>query len=146
MLGKMLGDAVGPRARCRAAQRHFARWSQKGNLAKTKLAGHVRHQEVFEFLKRAKPFEKFHIIFADPPYGKAKPDEHFIERLLADEMLPQLLESGGIFVLEKRPSENVPPMDLWKVIRQKTYGATEVLFLSAIHDPQGVYRPQSAIL
>jgi len=27
-------------------------------------------------------------------------------------------------------------MKLWRVIRQKTYGATEVLFLSAIRNPQ----------
>jgi 16S rRNA G966 N2-methylase RsmD len=46
--------------------------------------------------------------------------------------LPWLLERDGIFVLEKRPSEEVQSTKLWQVTRQKTYGSTEVLFLSPI--------------
>jgi 16S rRNA G966 N2-methylase RsmD len=44
--------------------------------------------------------------------------------------LPQLLEPNGIFVLEKRPSEAVSELKLWRVIRQKTYGTAEILFMS----------------
>ena len=106
------------------------------NLAKTKLDGHVRHQEVFEFLRRSNFAEKFGIIFADPPYEQTKSGEHFTEKLLANEALPQLLERDGIFVLEKRPDEALPETPFWKTIRQKKYGATEVLFLSALHTPQ----------
>lgn len=102
------------------------------NLAKTKLAGRVRQQEVFHFLKNAGAIgERFQIIFADPPYDKMKSGEGFTDKLLSDEALPRLLESDGVFVLEKRPSENIPDTKLWRVDRQKTYGATEVLFLSA---------------
>src|ERR1700730_2038320 len=101
------------------------------NLSKTQLAGRVRQQDVFGFLKNAGPAaEKFHIVFADPPYDKMKSSERFTEKLLANETLPRLLEPGGMVVLEKRPSEEVPPTKLWQVSRQKTYGATEVLFLS----------------
>ena len=98
------------------------------NLAKTKLNGRVRQQEVFEFLKRA-PGERFEIIFADPPYEKTKSGERFTEKLLSNEALPQLLQPAGIFVLEKRPAEKLPEAKQWNVIRSKTYGATEVLFL-----------------
>ena len=101
------------------------------NLAKTKLNGRVRRQEVFEFLKRA-PGERFKIIFADPPYENTKSGERFTEKLLANDALPRLLETNGIFVLEKKPAEHLPETNLWKVARAKTYGATEVLFLSAI--------------
>jgi len=31
--------------------------------------------------------------------------------------------------LEKSPGERLPEMELWNVVRAKTYGATEVLFL-----------------
>jgi 16S rRNA G966 N2-methylase RsmD len=48
----------------------------------------------------------------------------------------QLLDPSGIFVLENRPDEVLPEMKLWRVIRQKTYGATEVIFLSTIRNPQ----------
>ena len=99
------------------------------NLAKTNLRGRVRQQEVFEFLRRSSLTEKFRIIFADPPYEKTKAGEHFTEKLLANAALAQLLEPGGVFVLEKRPAERIPEPELWNVIRGKTYGATEVLFL-----------------
>src|SRR3954451_25050254 len=43
------------------------------NLAKTQLAGRVRQQDVFGFLKNARATaEKFQIVFADPPYDKMK--------------------------------------------------------------------------
>ena len=99
------------------------------NLAKTNLRGHVRQQDVFEFLRRSSFAEKFRIIFADPPYEKTKSGERFTEKLLANAALAQLLEPGGVFVLEKRPAERIPETELWNVIRAKTYGATEVLFL-----------------
>ena len=99
------------------------------NLAKTNLRGLVRQQDVFEFLRRSSFAEKFRIIFADPPYEKTKAGEHFTEKLLANAALARLLEPGGVFVLEKRPAERIPEPELWNVIRGKTYGATEVLFL-----------------
>ena len=99
------------------------------NLAKTNLRGRVRQQDVFEFLRRSSFAEKFRIIFADPPYEKTKSGERFTEKLLANAALAQLLEPGGVFVLEKRPAERIPETELWNVIRAKTYGATEVLFL-----------------
>ena len=100
------------------------------NLAKTKLEGRVRHQDVFDFLRQRWNAEKFQIVFADPPYEKTKRGESAAEKLLNNETLPQFLEPGGIIVLEKRPAERLAEMKLWKTIRQKTYGATEVLFLS----------------
>jgi 16S rRNA (guanine966-N2)-methyltransferase len=105
------------------------------NLAKTGLAGRVRQQDVFSFLKNsAAGGEKFRIVFADPPYDKMKSGERFTEKLLVNETLPRLLEPDGVFVLEKRPSEDLLSTKLWQVTRQKTYGATEVLFLSAIRE------------
>jgi 16S rRNA (guanine966-N2)-methyltransferase len=103
------------------------------NLAKTRLEGRVRQQDVFSFLKNAGASgEEFGIVFADPPYEKMKSGERFTEKLLADPLLPKILEKSGLFILEKRPSENLPETKFWEVIRQKTYGATEVLFLAPI--------------
>ena len=102
------------------------------NLAKTKLQGRVRRREVFEFLKSERFAERFQIIFADPPYEKLKTGERCTDKLLANQVLPQLLAPSGTFVLEKRPSEITPDAELWRIGRRKTYGATEVLFLSAL--------------
>jgi 16S rRNA (guanine966-N2)-methyltransferase len=110
------------------------------NLAKTKLKGRVRQQDVFDFLRHAGGAETFQIIFADPPYEKTKYGESYTEKLLTNEALPRLLDSSGVFVLEKEPTEILPGMKLWRLVRQKTYGATEVLFLSAIRNRQLVRR------
>lgn len=127
------------------------------NLAKTRLKGRVRQQDVFNFLRQASGVgaalsalgrsprraprehevkEKFDIIFADPPYEKTKRSETYTRKLLTTQVLPRLIGPRGVFVLEKRPGENLAETELWRVARQKTYGATEVLFLSAIRNPQ----------
>jgi 16S rRNA (guanine966-N2)-methyltransferase len=102
------------------------------NLAKTQLKGRVRQKDVFDFFRHAAREETFQVVFADPPYEKTKYGESYTEKLLTNEALPRLLTSGGVFVLEKLPNETLPEMKLWRVARQKTYGATQVLFLSAI--------------
>jgi 16S rRNA (guanine966-N2)-methyltransferase len=100
------------------------------NLAKTKLMGRVQRQDVFTFLRQQSNREKFEIVFADPPYDNAENEGTDTAKLLNNVRLPQLLEPSGIFVLEKRPDETISDLKLWRIIRQKTYGATEVLFLS----------------
>ena len=100
------------------------------NLIKTRLKGRVLNQDVFDFLRRTSETGEFQIIFADPPYEKTKLGESYTKRLLNNEALPRLLETGGLFVLEKWPGEFVADMKLWHVVRKKRFGATEVLFLS----------------
>lgn len=99
------------------------------NFVRTKLRGQVRSQEVFAFLESAKVNEPFDIIFADPPYEKTKSGGEFTRSLLENAQLAAMLQPGGIFVLEKRPGEQLVPPQLWDIVRAKTYGATEVLFL-----------------
>jgi 16S rRNA (guanine966-N2)-methyltransferase len=106
----------------------------EGNLAKTKLKGRIRQQDAFDFLRQTSGAELFDVVFADPPYEKTEDGEQFTEKLLANEDLSRLMDSSGTFVLEKHPGEALPDTTLWRVIRQKTYGATEVLFLSAVRD------------
>jgi 16S rRNA (guanine966-N2)-methyltransferase len=105
----------------------------KKNLAKTNLKGRVRHQDAFDFLRQPSNAEKFQIIFADPPYERVR-DESQTDKLLNNASLPKLLELNGIFVLEKKPTDTLAQTKLWRVIRQKTYGATEVLFLEPIRN------------
>lgn len=106
----------------------------KRNLVKTKLKGRIRQQDVFDFLRNASGAELFDIVFADPPYEKTEEGERFTQKLLANEELPRLMDADGIFVLEKRPAEALPQMKRWHLVRQKTYGATEVLFLSGVRN------------
>ena len=112
----------------------------KENLAKVNLIGRIRQENVFDFLRRSAGMENFQIIFADPPYEQTKSGERYTEKLLSNEVLPQLLDSDGVFVLEKRPNELIPAINLWDVVRARKYGATEVLFLSAIRGPKSQIR------
>ena len=99
------------------------------NLARTKLEGRVRKQDVFAFLRAAQIAERFRVVFADPPYDKTKSGEQFTQLLLGSVELIRMLDPDGVFVLEKRPEEQMPPAPLWKISRDRRYGATEVLFL-----------------
>ena len=110
------------------------------NLAKVNLTGRIRQENVFDFLRRSAGIEKFQIIFADPPYEQTKSGERYTEKLLSNEVLPQLLDPDGVFVLEKRPSELIPATNPWDVVRARKYGATEVLFLSAVRGPKSQIR------
>jgi 16S rRNA (guanine966-N2)-methyltransferase len=105
------------------------------NLAKAKFEARIRQQEVFDFLRHASGTEEFQIIFADPPYEKTKLGEGFAEKLLTSTKLRALLAPRGVFVLEKRPGEALPETKLWRVARQKAYGATQVLFLKPTCPP-----------
>jgi 16S rRNA (guanine966-N2)-methyltransferase len=99
------------------------------NLAQTGLIGRIRKQDVFDFLSHASTAEPYDLIFADPPYEKSKLGDAFTKLLLRNDRLPTRLTSQGIFVLEKWPGERLPAVDLWEVVRRKTYGATETIFL-----------------
>jgi 16S rRNA (guanine966-N2)-methyltransferase len=111
------------------------------NLAQTKLEGRVRRQDAFSFLRSTSAHDSFKIIFADPPYERTKSGGDFTTLLLEDPRLAEILEPSGIFVLEKRPAEQMPPMPLWNVIRARSYGATEVLFLQRAGSPAEVRAP-----
>ena len=108
----------------------------KINLRQTKLTGRVRRQDVFACLQHASTPETFQIIFADPPYETTNHGERYTEKILTNHRLPELLDRGGVFILEKRPGEVLSETKYWRVVRQKRYGATEILFLSAIRNQQ----------
>src|SRR5580698_11034044 len=63
----------------------------------------VRVQDVFPALAQlAAGNERFNLVLADPPYGEKNVGHRsrsFAQRLLDDPNLPQVLASGGVFVL-----------------------------------------------
>lgn len=101
------------------------------NLATARLQGQIRIQDAFEFLCSAS--DHFDIIFADPPYERTAAGETYSALLLSNRQLQASLCQGGVFVLEKRPSEDLPDTIPWDLVRAKSYGATQVLFLSPGH-------------
>ena len=99
------------------------------NLALTGFRGRIRQQDVFDFLRHASATEVYDLIFADPPYEVLRSGDTFTDLLLCNHRLASCLTSEGIFVLEKRPGERLSQTGLWEVVRERTYGATETIFL-----------------
>ena len=106
----------------------------KANLEKTRLEATVVRSDVFRFLERSD--QTFDLIFADPPYSKRPKDPDLAADLIASAALKAHLAPGGVLILEKT-SGNLPAGNHgWSVLRDKTYGSTHVLFLTANTTPQ----------
>src|SRR5205823_3230641 len=88
--------------------------SIRRNLTKTRLAGVVRHGDVFDFFERTAAPESFDIIFADPPYAKAPGERDFGAELLHLPALARALARDGIIVLEKMPGKPLPDVAGWE--------------------------------
>lgn len=101
------------------------------NLEKTRLApcAELLCLDVFTALEKALPARRFDLVFADPPYVSRDHPDDLGARLLQSAVFSTLLAPDGIFVLEKSPRHELPPLpDGWTLCRQKRYGTTEVLF------------------
>ncbi len=104
------------------------------NLTRARVVGRVYCRDVFDFLKPDLSDNVYEIIFADPPYDRTSAGARYSDLLLDNESLPKWVATGGLFVLEKRPEEELLIPPTWRLIRAKKYGATEVLFLSPVSE------------
>lgn len=76
--------------------------------------------DVYDYLKR--PVGPFDLIFADPPY-----DEADLPKLL--EALSGALAPEGVLVFEMRSRGEIEVSEPWKLLKDKRYGGTRILFL-----------------
>lgn len=101
----------------------------QANLDRTHLAGGlVQRGAALSYLERTAPVAAFDLIFADPPYATKPGEPDHGAELVQCAALQRALAPGGIFILEKIPGAALPAMP-WTVLRQRRYGATEVLLL-----------------
>lgn len=77
--------------------------------------------DVYEFLKRSPGC--FDLIFADPPY-----DEADLPKLL--EAIGGVLAPDGLLVFEMRSRGAVEISEPWKLLKERKYGGTRMLFLT----------------
>ena len=92
----------------------------RSNLARAKLSGNVRLQDVASYLGRAAP-ASFDLVFADPPFALATGDPAHPNSLLAGGDLARCVAPGGFFVVElpQEPPEATPS---WELLRNRRYG------------------------
>ncbi len=90
-------------------------------LGMAELGAHdLVRADVYDYLKR--PFGPFDLIFADPPY-----DEVDLPRLL--ESIGDALAPDGLLVFEMHKRDSFDVSNAWKLLKEKKYGSTKVLFL-----------------
>ena len=77
----------------------------------------IINTDAFEFARRSR--EKFDIIFLDPPYNKG-----FIEPILGEIVKNELLNYGGIVVLESDDTDFSADFQGLELLKQRKYGRT----------------------
>jgi 16S rRNA (guanine966-N2)-methyltransferase len=106
------------------------------NLEQSRLpAGslHVRVQDAFTAVRQlAGEHQQFDLILADPPYGEkntGRRSTSFAQQLLDEPSLPEVLQTGGLFILghTKRDTLSVPPG--WEESKFLKHGDTVMRFL-----------------
>jgi len=104
------------------------------NLAKARLqGGTVAAVNVETWLRRTAG--SFDLIFADPPYAKARTDRDWNTFLLASAELRALLAPGGLFILESffKSAPVLPPDSPWEIADERRYGDSVIGFYKLRH-------------
>jgi len=100
----------------------------RGNLSRAGLVADVIEADVFDFIRRT-TVRAYDLIFADPPYAKAKGTQDLGLALLSDPAFANILAPAGMLCLEKYRRPALSEVEGWKVIRSRAYGESEVVFL-----------------
>lgn len=90
--------------------------------------------DVFAYLRKIDRSQTYDIVFADPPYRKARrgEDPGLAARVLQAVMDAGVLAPGGIMVLEQGSHEPAPGAPSWTLIRDKRYGGSRLRFYKAM--------------
>lgn len=92
----------------------------RANLARARLSGTVRLQDVAAFMARAAP-ASFDLVFADPPFALDPAEPAHPARQLAGADLARCMAPDGLFVVEL-PAEPPAGNASWALLRNRRYG------------------------
>ncbi len=70
----------------------------------------------------------FDLVFADPPYEKARGEGVTAQSLLKAIDSGGVLDEDGLFVMEMLKRSDAVAADGWELIKEKTYGRTKLCF------------------
>ena len=98
----------------------------RDNLARARLTGTVRQQNVAAFVAAAEA-GAFDLVMADPPFALAESDPSHPAVLLGAGALARILRPGGLLVVEL-PAEPPDAPAGWELLRSRPYGQAWVAF------------------
>ena len=106
----------------------------------------LRVQDVFVAIGQLVTAQRtFDMIFADPPYGDknvGKRSQSFAQQLLDDERVPELLTTGGLFILGHARRDTLTlPEARWEEIKLLKHGDNIMRFLKPISSPATPPKP-----
>lgn len=104
----------------------------KKNLARARLEGNVRMQDVAAVVNHASP-SSFDLVFADPPFALEKVNPAHPAMLLSGTKLAECVVQDGLFIVEL-PQEPPEGNDSWELLRSRRYGQAWVAFYRRIPD------------
>jgi 16S rRNA (guanine966-N2)-methyltransferase len=95
----------------------------------------IRVQDAFTAITQlAEVTQQFDLILADPPYGEknvGRRSTSLAQRLLDDSKLPQIIASGGLFVLGHARRDTLSIPEVWIEKKVLKHGDNMMRFLSA---------------
>jgi 16S rRNA (guanine(966)-N(2))-methyltransferase RsmD len=94
------------------------------NLQKLGIKQKPLVTDAVRFLKTTE--EKFDVIFADPPYAQTELFSQVIETVFEK----KLLHNNSILIVESPSDLEIELSDRFKVLKNKVYGTTKILFLT----------------
>lgn len=100
----------------------------RDNLTLTGLNNcHIIHTNAFSLTKKGLTYDKYDIIFADPPYGKG-----LSEKILYYISDNDWLNTNGLFIIEQSKNDKIVEMHKnMGLVRRCDYGDTILLFYRA---------------
>ena len=87
-------------------------------------------EDAFRWLRRARG--GYDLIFADPPYVKARGERDFGAELLAEDAVVSVLSADGLLVLETGDSEDVGCAATWERVDTRRYGGSHLHFYQRV--------------
>lgn len=103
------------------------------NIQRAKLTGEqILNQPVETFFRSQSRgvTRVFDLILADPPYATREGDTDYIALLLQNPVLPTLLSSEGLLVMEVPRLQPSPDSPAWVLQDARTYGTNQLWFLT----------------
>lgn len=100
------------------------------NLKMAKAEATVQTMDAYRFLDLYAEEAVFDLIFADPPYSKKQGDTDHSAALATSTKLAGALKPDGLFILERQSGGPALTDSVFKILRTKRYGGSEVLYLA----------------
>lgn len=101
----------------------------------------VRTQDVLTALAQLREGgARFDLVLADPPYGEknmGRRSESWAQKLLDDQLLPELIADGGLLVLGHATRDTLTVPDRWRELKTLRHGDSSMRFLSPLEAGAG---------